>query len=104
MVTYRVKAVIPRSNFLPARCTYLCSAGGLVCSSSAFALPMTGVVSAGGATIVSSPGVLTIDQSSQNAAINCKVSASERARAYCSFSPIAIGSLNRVLGPMAQAY
>jgi len=31
---------------------------------------MTGVVSAGGATIVSSPGVLTIDQSSQNAAIN----------------------------------
>ncbi len=89
---------------LHRRC-YLCGATALVGSlalsmtTDAYALPAGGTVSAGGATFASAPGTLTINQSTQNVAINWQ-SFSVGAHEAVSFVQPNSGSvaLNRVIG------
>jgi filamentous hemagglutinin family protein len=65
----------------------------------AYALPTGGAVSAGSATIASEPGKLTINQSSQNAAINWQSFSIGAAEAVRFVQPNASSvALNRVLG------
>ena len=81
-------------------------AGGLVASlilttaPNAYALPTAGVVSAGNATITSAPNNVTINQSSQNAAINWQTFGIAQNENVQFVQPNSNSvALNRVLGP-----
>ncbi|MDB5466987.1 MAG: putative heme-hemopexin-binding/utilization protein, partial [Phenylobacterium sp.] len=71
----------------------------LVLASSAYALPVDGVVVAGQATIAGTAGALTINQSSQNAAINWQGFSIGQGESVQFVQPSASSvALNRVLG------
>ena len=71
----------------------------LAFGSSAYALPTSGVVSAGSASISSGSGTMTINQSSQNAAINWQSFSIGQAEAVRFVQPNSNSvALNRVLG------
>src|SRR3954467_6853148 len=72
----------------------------LVISSNAYAFPVSGVVSAGSATITGSANALVINQASQNAAINWQsfnIAPNESVQ-FVQPNSSAV-ALNRVLGP-----
>ena len=72
----------------------------LALGNNAHALPTGGAVSAGGATISGGAGTLTINQASQNAAINWQSFNIGQAEAVKFVQPNASSvALNRVLGP-----
>jgi len=93
-----------------ARCALLAStalAGSLAlalgCAPNAYALPTVGVVSAGSATITSTPNTLAITQSSQNAAINWQGFSIGQGESVSFAQPNSNSvALNRVLGPDAS--
>src|SRR5688572_3462071 len=76
----------------------------LAFGSNAYALPTGGAVSAGGASISSGAGTTTINQSTQNVAINWQSFSIGQAEAVKFVQPNSSSvALNRVLGPDASS-
>jgi len=83
--------------------TALAGSLAVLCASHAYALPVAGVIAAGSATIASTTNALTINQSSQNTAINWQSFGIGKSEAVKFVQPNSNSvALNRVLGSDAS--